>query len=174
MTFKRDNLRSLVAGIAMTLLAACAERTAEDPSTDANAQAPATEVAVSVSTEDAEMARGKSLFVSCAMCHTTNAGGFSTIGPNLAGVLGSTAGSKEGFAFSEALKASGIVWTEDSLDKYLESPATFLPGGTMAFVGIADENDRKAVLTYLITKTGGDGSDPSLVSDQGDDVAAWE
>jgi hypothetical protein len=44
----------------------------------------------------------------------------------------------------------------------------------MAFVGVADENDRKAILRYLIAKTGGDGSDPDLVSDQGDDVAAWE
>jgi hypothetical protein len=30
------------------------------------------------------------------------------------------------------------------------------------------------VLTYLIAKTGGDGTDPALLSDQGDDVAAWE
>jgi cytochrome c len=172
MTFKRDNLRSLVAGIAMVLVAACAERSSEDPSTDANVKTPA--ITAAVSAEDAEMARGKLLFVSCAMCHTTNAGGFSTIGPNLAGVLGSEAGARDDFVYSEPLIASGIVWTEDSLDKYLESPATFLPGGTMAFVGIVDEYDRKAVLTYLIAKTGGDGTDPALLSDQGDDVAAWE
>jgi len=172
MKIKKDNLQALVISISMMLIAACSKSVPENASV-AVQEEPSTPVAVSA--EDAEMARGKLLFVSCAICHTTNAGGFSTIGPNLAGVLGSIAGSKEGFAFSEALKASGIVWTEDSLDKYLESPATFLPGGTMAFVGILNEYDRKAVLTYLIAKTGGaDGSDPALLSDQGDDVAAWE
>jgi hypothetical protein len=44
----------------------------------------------------------------------------------------------------------------------------------MAFVGVADESDRKAVLTYLIAKTSNENVDPSLVSDQGDDDAAWE
>jgi cytochrome c len=172
MTFKRDNLRSLVAGIAMVLVAACAERTAEDPSTDANVKTPA--ITAAVSAEDAEMARGKLLFVSCAMCHTTNAGGFGTVGPNLAGVLGSESGKRDDFSYSEALIASDIIWTEEMLDQYIANPATLIPGGTMAFVGVADEKDRKAILGYLIAKTGGDGSDPTLLSDQGDDVAGWE
>jgi cytochrome c len=172
MTFKRDDLRSLVAGIAMVLVAACAERTSEDPSTDANVKAPA--ITAAVSAEDAEMARGKLLFVSCAICHTTNAGGFATIGPNLAGVLGSESGTKVGFGYSEALIASDIIWTEETLDQYIASPATLIPGGSMAFVGVANEKDRKAIFRYMIAKTGGDGSDPDLLSDQGDDVAAWE
>jgi len=171
MRINKDNLQALAISILMILIAACSKSVPENASVTVQEE-PSTPVVVSA--EDAVMAKGKSVFASCALCHSTGIGGPSTIGPNLAGVLGSIAGSKDGFAYSESLIASGIVWTEDSLNKYLESPATFLPGGTMAFVGIADENDRKAVLTYLIAKTGGDGSDPSLVSDQGDDVAAWE
>jgi len=46
--------------------------------------------------------------------------------------------------------------------------------GKMAFVGVADGSDRKTVLTYLIANTSNENADPSLVSDQGDDVAVWE
>jgi hypothetical protein len=46
--------------------------------------------------------------------------------------------------------------------------------GKMAFIGVADGSDRKTVLTYLIAKTCNENDDPSLVSDQGDDVAARE
>lgn len=172
MTFKRGALRSLVTGIAMVLVAACTERASEDPSTDGNVKTPA--ITAAVSAEDTELARGKLLFASCAMCHTTDAGGFGTIGPNLAGVLGSESGTRDDFSYSAALIASDIIWTEKTLDQYIESPATLIPGGSMAFVGVADENDRNAILKYLIAKMGGDRSDSALLSDQGDDIAAWE
>jgi len=169
---KKDKLKPLAASIIMLLIAACSESAPENASAALRAELPS---AVVVSAEVAEMVRGKSVFASCALCHSTGTDHPSTIGPNLAGVLGSKAGRMDDFNYSEALIASEIVWTEDTLDKYIESPATFLPGGIMGFVGIADEKDRKALLTYLIAKTGGrDGSDPALLSDQGDDVAAWE
>ena len=172
MIITRANIRPLFIGIAMVLIAACSERAAEDPGNEANVNSPAATAVESA--EDAEMARGKLLFASCAMCHTTKGDGFGSIGPSLAGVLGSESGSRDDFGYSESLIASDIVWTEETLDQYIESPATLIPGGSMAFVGVADENDRKAILRYLIAKTGGDGSDPALLSDQGEDVAAWE
>jgi cytochrome c2 len=172
MKLKKDNLHSVAAGIVLILTAACSESVPENTSVVVKAEP---SKAAAVSAEDAEMARGKLVFASCALCHSTGVGGPSTIGPNLAGVLGSEAGASDDFTYSEPLLASGIVWTEDVLDKYIESPATFLPGGTMGFVGIADAKDRQSLITYLIAKTGGaDGSDPALLSDQGDDVAAWE
>jgi cytochrome c len=171
MKLKTDKLQSVVIGIFMILTAGCSESVPENAR---SAEQTKSATAVVVSAEDAEMARGKVVFASCALCHSTSVGGRSTIGPNLAGVLGSAAGSKNDFPYSEALNNSGIVWNEKALNDYIESPATYLPGGTMAFIGVADELDRKAVLTYLIAKTDSENTDPSLDSDQGDDVAAWE
>lgn len=81
---------------------------------------------------------------------------------------------KQDFAYSDALRNSAIVWTEESLDRYIEDPASIIPGGAMAFVGVKDDAERKAVLTYLIAKTGDGDSDLSVPSDQGEDVAIWK
>lgn len=159
MRFERETLCRIVIAAIMILVAACAERAAENT------------VAV---VQDPDLVLGKQLFASCALCHTTSAGAESAIGPNLAGILGSAAGSKTDFVYSESLKSSGIIWTEESLERYVESPATYLPGGSMGFVGIADEGDRRAVLAYLIDKTNNDSADSSIPSDQGEDVAIWE
>ena len=45
--------------------------------------------------------------------------------------------------------ASGLVWTEDVLFKYLENPLTFMKGTKMAFAGLKDPQDRKDVIAYL-------------------------
>jgi cytochrome c len=172
MNFKSNKIRVSTAGVLLILVAACSERASEN--TVVATTPPEIENAVVAVVEDPEMKLGKRVFASCASCHTINAGGASTIGPNLSGVMGTAAGSKSDFVYSEALSSSKIVWTEAALHDYIESPATYLPGGTMAFVGVAAEADRKAVLTYLIAKTSNENADPSLVSDQGDDVAAWE
>ena len=166
MKFSGEKARNFVVGIVMLSVAACIERASENT--------PETEIKAVAAVENPQMILGKRVFASCASCHTINAGGASTIGPNLAGVLGSTAGSKTDFQYSEALSAARVIWTAESLDKYIESPATFLPGGSMGFVGVADENDRKAVLAYLIAKTSNEGTDLSVPSDQGEDVAIWE
>ncbi len=71
------------------------------------------------------------------------------LGPNLWGVYGSKAAAKPDFAYSVALKNSGIVWTDDTLSKWLTGPAKFLPGSKMAFPGLPDEADRQAVIAYL-------------------------
>ena len=172
MKFKGDKWQLLAVGIVVILITACAGRAAEDSA--AATAAPDGETAVIVAVENPLMKQGKRVFSSCASCHTINARGASTIGPNLSGILGSAAGSKSDFNYSESLQKSGIVWTEETLDGYIQSPATYLPGGTMTFAGVHDESDRKALLTYLIEKTSDENADPLVPSDQGDDVAAWE
>ena len=120
------------------------------------------------------MTLGKRVFASCASCHTVNRGGANGIGPNLSGVLGTTAASKPGFGYSDALKESAIVWSEETLDRYVESPAAIVPGGTMAFVGVEDAAGRAAVIQYLIAKTGNNDESLAVPSEQGEDVAIWE
>ena len=73
----------------------------------------------------------------------------SGIGPNLHGVVGRAVASHAGFSYSSALKANGGAWDAPHLDRFLESPMKYAPGTRMAFAGIIDPADRKAVILYL-------------------------
>jgi cytochrome c len=97
----------------------------------------------------AQLQRGQRLFLYCAACHTLQAGQPNKVGPNLAGVVGAAAGTRGTYPYSEALRKSGIVWTDESLNAWLTQPAHLVPGTKMAFVGLPNEADRKAVIAYL-------------------------
>jgi len=90
-----------------------------------------------------------SAFTTCRACHAVEAGK-NLVGPSLAGIVGSKAGAVPGYAFSPALKASGLVWTEDTLDRWLQGPARMVPG-TKMMIGVPDPAARKAVIDYLKT-----------------------
>jgi cytochrome c len=95
----------------------------------------------------ADAAHGEHAFAKCAPCHakdTTNG-----IGPGLLGVIGRHAGSVPGFRYSRAMKNSGIVWDEKSLDAFITQPQKILPGTTMPFSGIPGQEERKDLIAYL-------------------------
>ncbi len=96
----------------------------------------------------ADAAAGEKVFKKCATCHSLEVGK-NKVGPSLAGVVGRPAATIEGFKYSDAMKASGIVWTEDKLDAYLASPKEVVPGGKMTFAGLKKEDDRLNVIEYL-------------------------
>jgi cytochrome c2 len=89
-------------------------------------------------------------FERCAPCHVA-ATPSAQAGPNLAGVVGRKAGSRDDFRYSRALSRSGIVWNEANLDAFLKSPDQFLPGTRMPFEGIASDVERAEVIRYLKT-----------------------
>lgn len=92
---------------------------------------------------------GIQVFRACVACHSLEPGRHLT-GPSLANVLGRKAGEAPGFQrYSDALKRSGIIWDERSLDAWLRDPAALIPGNTMTFRGINDEKARRGVIAYL-------------------------
>ena len=94
-------------------------------------------------------ADGASLFQDrCAMCHS---GDPMAQGPTLAGVVGRKAGTVPGFAYSPALKGSGLAWTRASLDRFLADPQKAVPGSAMP-IHVADPAVRAAIIGYLATK----------------------
>jgi len=90
--------------------------------------------------------RGKAVYSRCAFCHAVE--GSSDAGPSLVGVVGRKAGTAPGFRSSKALAASGVVWDDQSLDRYLEAPSKAVPGTTM-LVGMPSAQDRADVIAYL-------------------------
>jgi cytochrome c len=97
-------------------------------------------------------AQGEKVFGKCKACHTLEAGK-NKIGPSLAGLFGRTAGTVEDFKYSDAMKASGIVWDEAALDNYLADPKKAIPGNKMVFPGLKKEEDRQNVIAYLAEAT---------------------
>jgi len=96
---------------------------------------------------DAERAAGQKLFNDhCASCHASKKQAF---GPSLNGVVGRPAGSVAGFPYSDALKKSGVVWTEEYLLKWLADPATMIPHALMPHVAFSDPAERVYVVEYL-------------------------
>lgn len=98
----------------------------------------------------ASVARGKRLFMRCAGCHEVVADSkLVKTGPNLHGVFGRGAGSLPGYAFSADMKASGFAWDEAKLNAWLTQPTAVVPGTTMAFIGMPDAGERKALIAFL-------------------------
>jgi cytochrome c len=87
----------------------------------------------------------------CRTCHSFKAGD-NRLGPSLHGIVGRKAGSMEGFAFSSAMKSSGITWDASNLDQFIENPEKVVHGnGMKPFGGIADAGERKKIIDYLGT-----------------------
>jgi len=93
--------------------------------------------------------RGEKLYKRCVTCHTLEDGGKHKVGPNLHGIYGMTAGTKEGYAYSKAMKESGVVWTDETIDGYIENPSKYMPKNKMSYAGLRKPEDRKALLEFL-------------------------
>lgn len=106
-------------------------------------------VGLSSSAMAGDAALGEKVFKKCNACHVVDKEKHKT-GPHLVNVIGRTAGTAEGYKkYSKAMKNSGIVWDDETLNGYLEKPKKYLKGTRMAFAGLKKEEDRANVIAYL-------------------------
>ena len=98
---------------------------------------------------------GRTVYNQCRACHTIEAGGRNGVGPNLHAVVGRRAGAVEGFRYSAPMRTAaegGLTWTPENLDRYLTNPKDLVPGGSMAFAGLRNEQQRKDLIAWLATQ----------------------
>jgi cytochrome c len=93
--------------------------------------------------------KGAQGFKTCIACHSLEPGRHLT-GPSLANLFGRKAGTARNFQrYSDALKLSGVVWDERTLDAWLKEPDKFISGNEMTFPGIKDDQARRDLIAYL-------------------------
>jgi cytochrome c len=97
---------------------------------------------------DGDAARGEKKFGDCAACHRLEAGA-NNVGPSLHGVFGRKAGEIADFRYSPAMKRSAIVWTPETLDKFISEPQAMVPANRMPYAGMASAGDRADLIAYL-------------------------
>ncbi len=100
---------------------------------------------------EGDAAAGEKAFAPCKSCHNFEKNG---VGPNLKGVVGQKAGQHaEGYAYSDALKNSGITWDEANLKEWLANPKGKVAGTKMVYPGLKDEKKVEDVIAYLKSKS---------------------
>ena len=91
-------------------------------------------------------AKGKDLYVMrCAACHAVN---YNGVGPAHAGVFGRKVGTAPNYTYSPALKASAVVWTDDTLAQWLADPEKLVAGQKM-WITVPTAVDRQDLIAYL-------------------------
>lgn len=85
----------------------------------------------------------------CNVCHTFEKGGKVVFGPNLFDMAGKPSAAIEGYKYSDALKTSGLIWTDANLVGFLANPEQFLPGTTARFPGLKSAKDKADILEYM-------------------------
>ncbi|WP_328799100.1 c-type cytochrome [Roseomonas harenae] len=96
-----------------------------------------------------DVSAGQRVFGQCRACHALDR---NLVGPHLRGVVGRPAGSLDGFRYSTSMRQKaegGLVWSEDTLRAYIRNPKEVVPGGSMAFAGLRNEQQLNDLLAYL-------------------------
>jgi cytochrome c len=94
----------------------------------------------------AQIKAGEAIYARCLACHAL---GYDRTGPRHCGLFGRRAGSVPGFAYSDAMKRSNIIWNEKTLDIFLKNPTKAVPGTSMGYAGVPDNKERAALIAYL-------------------------
>ncbi len=102
--------------------------------------------AVSTPVQRGDPHRGEEIYARCLACHAL---AYDRTGPRHCGLIGRRAGSVSGFAYSDAMKQSKIIWSAKTLDHFLTNPMQAVPGTAMGYAGIEDPKERADLIAYL-------------------------
>lgn len=88
----------------------------------------------------------------CTACHQIGDGAQNRVGPQLNGIFGRTAGTARDANYSPGMLRAGddgLIWTEVTLDAYIDNPKALVSKTRMNFGGIKDIEERSHLLAYL-------------------------
>ena len=97
---------------------------------------------------DGDAKIGKKVFNKCRACHALKVG-TKKVGPSRHGIVGRKVGSESYFKYSKAMKASGIEWTAENLDKSLKAPKKFISKDKLPFGGLKKAKGFANIIAYL-------------------------
>jgi glucose/arabinose dehydrogenase/cytochrome c2 len=113
----------------------------------------------------ADAAAGGTFFrQQCLLCHSAVAGdNGGAQGPSLIGLLGRHAAGSREFSYTPELKASGLTWDAATLDRFLGSPTTVVPGTAM-ILAVPSSGDRQNLIAYFRGLKDGTYKEPAAAS----------
>ena len=98
----------------------------------------------------ADATAGRAFFrQQCTVCHSaepSDNGGAQ--GPSLIGLYGRHSAAAAGFSYTAALRAAHLTWDAPTLNRFLASPTTVVPGSAMV-VAVPNEQDRGNLVAYF-------------------------
>jgi len=86
----------------------------------------------------------------CIGCHSLDS---NRVGPKHRGVYGRKAGQVEDFRYSQALRGSDVVWSDETLDRWLADPEATIPGQRMNY-RLSDAEIRRNIIAFLKRESG--------------------
>lgn len=100
---------------------------------------------LAIAAPSGDPARGAKVYERCGACHSLDA---NRAGPRHRGLFGRKAGTVPGFAYSPAMKLANLVWSEETLERFLADPLKLVPG-TRMYVSVPDPQERADLIAYL-------------------------
>lgn len=93
----------------------------------------------------------------CSVCHTLTPDDANRAGPTLYGVFGRRVGTLPDYPYSDALKNSDIIWTEETISRLFDhGPDIVLPGTKMPVQRLKDPGELAALVAFLKRATSGE------------------
>ena len=89
---------------------------------------------------------GEAIYSRCLACHAL---AYDRTGPRHCGLFGRRAGGVEGFQYSDAMRRAKIVWSEETLDRFLANPLKTVPGTAMGYAGVTARKERADLIAFL-------------------------
>ncbi len=102
--------------------------------------------------DEATLTAGERAYQRCFACHALDAATTGGDGPHLDGIVGRQIAAVQDYGYSPAMRAygkSGSVWSRERLDAFLADPQAEVPDNDMGFFGIANAEERRALIAWL-------------------------